>query len=188
MKHRWALFVAAAVLTLLCTVPAQARSARIGIVYDGESERGSQLKLNPSFYYFVRDRLSLGLALEYEMLRSPEAGISTVAGDVNTLSMGPSVRYYFGQETFYPFLQLGYYYSYVQFPNDDKWVQSNVLNLGAGVDIMLIKNMGLEISASYDRLGNDVRTHYEHNNSQQPYEYDIRSTQFTFFVGIFAAF
>lgn len=156
--------------------------------FDGESKSGTQFLFNPNFHYFIEDRISIGLNISFEQLRNPEAGLNNVERDLNIITFGPSVRYYFGRRKFFPFVQTGYYYSHIQYLPVSEKVSSHALNVGAGFDYYLTDNLGIEVLASFDDFDNRVKGYAPKIKSAAPNNFSIGSTQIGLLVGIFAAF
>jgi hypothetical protein len=156
--------------------------------YDGESKSGTQFLFNPNLHYFIEDRISLGLNISFEQLRNPEEGINNVERDLNIIAFGPSVRYYFGNRKFFPFVQTGYYYSNIHFLPGKERISSHSLNVGAGFDFYLTDNLGIEVLASFDDFDNRVKGYAQKVKATAPNNFSIGSTQIGLLVGIFASF
>ncbi|GAI52401.1 unnamed protein product, partial [marine sediment metagenome] len=96
-----------------------------------------QLKLTPSFGYFVIDNFALGLNLDTEFFIYRDY-------KETKLGIGPMMRYYFGQNNWKPFAHISYLPS-ITFRSDEEQNEFySHLQLGAGINYLINKMIGIE--------------------------------------------
>ncbi|MBI3187906.1 MAG: outer membrane beta-barrel protein [Gammaproteobacteria bacterium] len=99
------------------------------------------IRLFPGFMYFVQPELAIGASLQYAKTSGDVTGLDTIG-------LGPVVRYYFLTEDMYPFIEGEYIYS--QSKTDDGF-ESNVrtATVGLGMDYFLARNVAIEPMLTY---------------------------------------
>lgn len=156
--------------------------------YEDEREKSSQLTLNPSFYYFVANRLSVGMDVEFQHAKFPSNPDGRYSPDFRSLVLGPSIRYYFGQEKLFPFAHAGYHYYWYDYPDQKNEITSHAFSFGVGVDYFFVENIGMELSLNIDHLEHRVKETRVLNMQKLSENYHLKSRQVAFMVGIVTAF
>jgi hypothetical protein len=109
-----------------------------------ETSRDSRTVLNftPALSYFLFPKISFGVAAQLYNL--------SVAGQNTTdWGIGPSIRYYFNNKRFAPFLGAGLSFgSSTSSETDDKFSTSRVI-LAIGGDYFVVKNVAVELIINY---------------------------------------
>ena len=113
-------------------------------------KNGESFMFAPSLLYFVYPKLAMGASVLYYDNKTDEA-------EIESYGIGPTARYYFGQEAFFPFAEVSYTYHKSRSKADigaySSTTDSHYSNtsIGLGADYFLSKNVSLEPMVRYTR-------------------------------------
>lgn len=153
------------------------------INYDQGSDYESfGYNISPVVSYFIVDELAVGMSVPYGYDKSTSNNRETVS---NTISFGPSLRYYipFGKSAIFPTVSYSFGKLTTEGPVFDplsgsvqeRVVESNIntLILGAGYTYFLNKNIGLEAILSYLNRNIDYESNIFNGSQESSFNFNI---------------
>jgi len=138
--------------------------------------------IRPIISYFIIDELAIGVSVPYSYNKSTSNNQESIS---NTISFGPSLRYYFpfGKSAIFPTVSYSFGKSTRKGPAFDplsgsvqeRVVESNIntLNIGAGYTYFLNKNIGLEAIISYLNRNIDYESNIFNGSEESSFNFNI---------------
>ncbi len=123
---------------------------------DYYDESQTRFYFTPSLAYLITDNLEIGGTIGFSYSETKEDVKATPYYDTHTYkyygrdySIGPTIRYYFDADKFFPFVGLGLSYSTNKLSGDNK-SESRVFNASIGAEIFLSSSVAVEPYIRYN--------------------------------------
>ncbi|MCO6474231.1 MAG: hypothetical protein PHW27_08560 [Melioribacteraceae bacterium] len=121
--------------------------------YPYATVENEEFNLSPIISYFIIDNLSTGFEIAYNYYNHSEMDIYFYPEYHNTLSIGPSVRYYlFTDKIITPFLESGYNHIVIDLEEARESIKERgyKIRLGLGANYFISKSVAIEPSLYYE--------------------------------------